>query len=91
MFAVLEFVKCAGKSFSVAIILESVNPQYDNRLFIDLQLLTQKNTSSEHVVYKNCFLSWHCGLTDIRMNNSEKDLPCIEKRTEAEIKIDNSQ
>ena len=46
-----------GKSVSEveALILESVNPQYDDRLFIDLQLLTQKNTNSEHVVYKNCF------------------------------------
>ena len=34
-----------------AIILESVNPQYDERLFIKLQ----KNTSSEHVEYKYCF------------------------------------
>ena len=44
-----------GKSFSEGFILESVNPQYDDRLFIDLQLLTQENTNSEHVVYKNCF------------------------------------
>ena len=44
-----------GKSVSEALILESVNPQYDNILFIDLQLLTQKNTNSERVVYKNCF------------------------------------
>ena len=60
----LEFGKLrlsAGKSVTKALILESVNPQYDNRLFIDLQLLNQKNTSSEHVVYKNCFLFlfWH--------------------------------
>ena len=26
-----------GKSFSEALILESVNPQYDERLFIELQ------------------------------------------------------
>ena len=44
-----------GKSVSEALILAWVNPQYDDRLFIDLQLLTQKNTNSEHVVYKNCF------------------------------------
>ena len=95
-----------GKSVSEALILESVNPKYDNRLFIDLQLLTQKNTNSEHVVYKNCFecqnknkkqflyttcselvffwvrsrksmnnLLSYFGLTDARMNASEKDLP----------------
>ena len=48
-----------GKSVSEVLILESVNPQYDGILFIDLRL--QKNTSSEHVVYKNCFLFlfWH--------------------------------
>ena len=49
----------AGKSVSEALILESVNPQYDDRLFIDLQFQYKKNTSSEHVVYKNCFLFWH--------------------------------
>ena len=50
-----------GKSVSEALILESVNPQYDDILFIDLQLQYKKNTSSEHVVYKNCFLFlfWH--------------------------------
>ena len=46
---------CTGKSFSEALILASVNPQYDNRLFIELQLQYEKNTSSEHVVYKYCF------------------------------------
>ena len=54
----LEFGKLrlsAGKSVTKALILESVNPQYDNRLFIDLQLLTQKNTNSEHFVYNSCF------------------------------------
>ena len=40
---------------SEALIFESVNPQYDNRLLIDLKLQYKKNTSSEHVVYKNCF------------------------------------
>ena len=44
-----------GKSFSEALILASVNPQYDNRLFIELRVQYEKNTSSEHVVYKNCF------------------------------------
>ena len=44
-----------GKSMSEALILESVNPKYDARLFIDLRLQYKKNTSSEHVVYKNCF------------------------------------
>ena len=42
-----------GKSVSEALILKSVNPQYDDRLFIEVQY--KKNTCSEHVVYKNCF------------------------------------
>ena len=45
-----------GKSVSEALILESVNPQYDDRLFIDLQLQYKKNKSAEHDVYKNRFL-----------------------------------
>ena len=45
-----------GKSVSEALILESVNPQYDNRLFIDYWIQYKKNTSSEHVLYINCFL-----------------------------------
>ena len=40
-----------GKSFSEALILESVNPQYDKRLFIEVP----ENKSLEDVVYKNCF------------------------------------
>ena len=46
---------CTGKSLSEALILESVNPKYDDRLFIELQVQYKKNTSSEHVVYKNSF------------------------------------
>ena len=34
-----------GKSVSKALILKSVNPQYDDRLFIDLWLQYEKNTS----------------------------------------------
>ena len=40
---------------SEALIFESVNPQYDDRLFIDSQLQYKKNTSWEHIVYKHCF------------------------------------
>ena len=39
---------------SEALILESTNPQYDKRLFIDLPVQYMKTTSSEHVVYINC-------------------------------------
>ena len=51
----LQLGQNTGKSVSEALILESGNPQYDDRLFIDLQVLYKKNTNSEHVVYKHCF------------------------------------
>ena len=44
-----------GKSFSEALILVSTNPQYDQKLFTDLPVQYKKTTSSEHVVYINCF------------------------------------
>ena len=44
-----------GKSLSEALILASTNPQYDKRLFIELWVQYMKTTSSEHVVYINCF------------------------------------
>ena len=37
-----------GKSLSEALILRSTNPQYDKRLFIDLQVQYMKTTSSDH-------------------------------------------
>ena len=43
-----------GKSFSEALILVSTNPQYDKRLFIELQVQYMKIASSEHVVNINC-------------------------------------
>jgi hypothetical protein len=44
-----------GKSFSEALILKSINPQYDDRLFIESRVQYKKIPSSEHVVYKDCF------------------------------------
>ena len=49
----------AGKSLSEALILASTNPQYDDRLFIELPVQYKKTTSSVHVVYTNCSLFWH--------------------------------
>ena len=37
-----------SKSFSEALILASTNPQYDKRLFIELQVQYMKIPSSEH-------------------------------------------
>ena len=49
------FQKLDRKSFSEALILASTNPQCDKRLFIDLPVRYMKITSSDHVVYINCF------------------------------------
>ena len=53
-----------GKSFSEALILASVNPQYDKRLFIEF--FFSGNSMNN--------LSSYCGLTDSRMRASDKDL-----------------
>ena len=50
-----QWISHTGKPLSEALIFASTNPQYDDRLFIDLPLQYEKNTSSDHVVYKNCF------------------------------------
>ena len=47
-----------GKSLSEARIFASTNPQYNDRLFIVLQVQYMKiPTLGGHVVYRNCF--WH--------------------------------
>ena len=49
---------CTGISLSGALIFASTNPQYDDRLFIELQVKYMKipsQTWGEHVVYRNCF------------------------------------
>ena len=43
-----------GKSLSEALILASINPKYDDKLFIELRVKYMKNTSSVHVVNTNC-------------------------------------
>ena len=58
-----------GKSFSEALILASTNPQYDNRLFMELPgKLQAKNmfcACSFHGNYMNTLLSF-CGLIDAK-------------------------
>ena len=44
-----------GKSLSEAFILTSTNPQYDNRLFIDLPVQYMKTTSAGHGENVFCF------------------------------------
>ena len=46
-----------GKSLSEALILASINPKYDDRLFIELQVQCMKNTSSEDVICTKIVLS----------------------------------
>ena len=55
-----------GKSLSEALIFALTNPQYDDRVFIELQVQYVDNAwkfqaqnmgRTEHVVYRNCF--WH--------------------------------
>ena len=46
---------CTGKSLLEALIVASTNPQYDKRLLIDIPVQYMKTTSSEYVVYINCF------------------------------------
>ena len=43
-----------GKSLSEALIFASINPQYDNRLFMELPVQHMKTTSAEHA--QNMFL-----------------------------------
>ena len=48
------FVPLTGKSLSEALIFASTNQQYDNRLFIELQVQYMKIPSSEHGENKLC-------------------------------------
>ena len=52
----ISSITSTGKSLSEALILGSTNPKYDKKMFIDLLVQYMKTTSSEHVVYTNCFL-----------------------------------
>ena len=46
-----------GKFLSEALIFVPTNPQYDDRLFIELWVQYKQITSSVHVVYPNCFFN----------------------------------
>ena len=48
-----------GKSVSEALILELVNPHYDYRLFIELRVQNEKNTSCVQKLVFLLFLFWH--------------------------------
>ena len=55
---------CTGKSLSEALIFASTNPQYDDRLFIELQLQYMKIPSSN--MFSPC---------SAKRRASDKDLP----------------
>ena len=46
----LKTVFSTGKSLSEALIFASTNPQYDDRLFIELRVQYMKIASSQHVL-----------------------------------------
>ena len=48
-----------GKSLSEALIFASNNQQYDDRLFIELQVQNMKTTSKEHEQNMFCACSFH--------------------------------
>ena len=50
----LKTVFSTGKSLSEALIFASTNPQYDDRLFIELRVQYMKIASSQHVMYTIC-------------------------------------
>ena len=53
--------------------IHTLNPQYDDRLFIELQVQFMYWTRNS----MNNLLSY-CGLVDARISASEKDLPVLE-------------
>ena len=73
-----------GKSFSETLIFASSNPQYDNRLFMELRVQYMGRTCSAHVLSMfyaffhgnsmNDLLSYY-GLLDAKIRASDKDLP----------------
>jgi hypothetical protein len=55
-----------GKSLSEALIFASINPQYDNRLFMELPVQYMKTTSAGRAGHmQNMFLP--CSASDLRL------------------------
>ena len=64
-----------GKSLLEALILASTNPQYDNRLFIDLPVQYMKTTCSEHGENMLCTQIVFCFCFDIKNNLCKQHVP----------------
>ena len=54
-FILINDANLTGKSLLEAQ-FASTNPQYNDRLFIELRVQYMKIATSEHVVYTNCFM-----------------------------------
>ena len=77
-----------GKSLSEALIFASTNPQYDNSLFIELQVQYMKIPSSNLgrtccvqkllLTLRTIFLPNMFSLCSAKRRTSDKDLPVIE-------------
>ena len=65
-----------GKSLSEELILASTNPQYDGRLFIELQVQYIKIARTEQVVYTNWFFVFVSTFRTIYAHNMFS--PCSE-------------
>ena len=63
--------KGTGKSFSEVLIYLSINPQYDNKLFNDLQVQYKKIPRAEHVknMSRTCYV-----FTQIVLNVQAKNM-----------------
>ena len=60
-----------GKSFSEALIIASINPQYDKRLFIELHAQHMKIANLEFYFF------WHSEQFDAKIRGSDQDLPVL--------------
>ena len=84
-----------GKSLSEALIFESINPQYDDRLFIKSQVQCMKIPSSNlgrTCCVKNLFLTFRTIYVhnmffpcSAKRRASDKDLPVQAKKTSASM------
>ena len=88
MFNELFFiVVCTGKSLSEALIFASTNPQYDDRLFIELQVQYMKIPSSNlgrtccvqklFLTFRTIFVHNMFSPCSAKRRASDKDLPVL--------------
>ena len=79
------FYQCTGKSLSEPLIFPSTNPQYDDRMFIELQVQYMKIPSSNlgrtccvqklFLTFRTIFLHNMFSPCSAKRRASEKDLP----------------